>query len=60
MSFAFLYDGTRRGFGENIPSNGPITKESIKSYYEAVNKEYGIDSESGLNRYIQDMLLSFE
>lgn len=49
----------RRGFGENIPSNEPITKESIKSYYEAVNKEYGIDSESGLNRYIQDMLLSF-
>lgn len=49
----------RRGFGENIPSNEPITKESIKSYYEAVHKEYGINSETGLNRYIQDMLLSF-
>lgn len=49
----------RRGFDENIPSNELITKESIKSYYEAVNKEYGIDSEDGLNRYIQDMLISF-
>ena len=32
MSFAFLYDGTRRGFGENIPSNGPITKDGFTKW----------------------------
>lgn len=47
----------RRGYGDNIPSHEPLTKDSMKSYYEAINQKYGIDSEDGLNQYIQDMLI---
>lgn len=46
----------RRGYGDNIPSHEILTKESIRSYYESVNKEYDISSEEGLNQYIQDRL----
>ncbi len=35
-----------------------MTKESIRKYYEAVDKAYGIQSEDGIRRYIQDMLTS--
>ena len=45
----------RRGYGSNIPSKEPLCKESIKVYYEAVNKKYDISTEDGLNQYIQDM-----
>lgn len=45
----------RKGYGDNIPSKEPLRKESIKAYYELVNKKYGISTEAGLNKYIQDM-----
>ena len=45
----------RRGYGSNIPSKEPLCKESIKVYYEAVNKKYDMSTEDGLNQYIQDM-----
>jgi uncharacterized phage-associated protein len=46
----------RRGYADNIPSNEPLTKESIKLYYVSVDKKYGIATEDGLKKYIQDML----
>ena len=46
----------RRGYSDHISSNEPLTKESIKAYYVAVDKEYGIASEDGLRKYIQVML----
>jgi uncharacterized phage-associated protein len=46
----------RKGYDDNIPSNIPITKESIDEYYGSVNKKYGIGTEKGLKNYIQDML----
>lgn len=45
----------RRGYADNIPSNEPLSKESIRFYYEAVDKKYGIASENGLRKYIRDM-----
>ena len=46
----------REGCKSDIPSNETITKESIRNYYMAVDKAYGIHSEDGIRRYIQDML----
>lgn len=46
----------REGYADDVPSNELISKESIKAYYEKVNREYGIDSEDGLRQYIHDIL----
>ena len=46
----------RRGYGDDIPSNEILTKESIKQYFESVHKKYGIDSVTGINRYIAAMI----
>ncbi len=46
----------RRGYGEDIPSNEVLTKESIQQYYREVNRQYGIDREQGIMSYITDML----
>jgi uncharacterized phage-associated protein len=46
----------RKGYADTIPSNAPLTKESIKNYYVAVNEQYGIETEAGLKNYIHDML----
>ena len=46
----------RKGFEDSIPSNELITKERIMKYYIAVNQKYGIDTETGLQAYINDML----
>ncbi len=46
----------REGYGDNIPSNETIEKDSIRRYYEMVHETYGIDSEEGLKRYIDKML----
>ena len=46
----------RKGYGENIPSNEVLSKERIMKYYILINQKYGIDTESGLNSYIYDML----
>jgi uncharacterized phage-associated protein len=46
----------RKGYTDNIPSNVPLTKESIRDYYVSVNAQYGIETETGLKKYIQNML----
>ncbi|MBO5094188.1 MAG: DUF4065 domain-containing protein [Lachnospiraceae bacterium] len=46
----------RKGYADNIPSNELISKESMKTYYEKVNREYGIDSEEGIRQYIYTIL----
>jgi uncharacterized phage-associated protein len=45
----------RKGYGDNIPSKVPLTKESIKNYYMSVNGQYRIETEAGLKNYIYDM-----
>lgn len=50
------WKNARKGYGDSIPSNETLTKDSIKKYYTAVHERYGIDSEDGLRRYIHDML----
>lgn len=46
----------RKGYGDSIPSNVLLPKNSIMKYYIAVNRKYGIDTETGLQTYIHDML----
>lgn len=46
----------RRGYGDQIPSNEPISKESIKSYYIELNAKYDFSSEDGLRKYIRGIL----
>ena len=46
----------RKGYDAGIPSSELLSKESITKYYEAVNRQYGIDTEVGLLTYIHDML----
>lgn len=50
------WKNARKGYGDHIPSNELITKESIRLYYETVDKEYGIETENGIRQYIQDRL----
>lgn len=52
------WKNARKGCEDHSPSHEIITKESIQSYYEAVDKVYGIHSEEGIKRYIQDMLVT--
>lgn len=46
----------RRGYADNIPSNEPITLESIKAYYDEKNEQYDFSEEEGLRKYIRDIL----
>ena len=46
----------RKGYGEGVNCNELIPKESIKQYFESVHEQYGIDSEEGLNSYIDAMM----
>ncbi len=46
----------RKGYGDGIPSNTLLPKESIMKYYEVINNKYGIGTEEGLKTYIHDML----
>ena len=46
----------RRGYSDSIPSNVALSKESIKEYFEDVNKKYSIGSKEGLINYITSML----
>ncbi|MDO4298199.1 MAG: DUF4065 domain-containing protein [Lachnospiraceae bacterium] len=50
------WQNARKGYGDHVPSKEPLSKESIKIYYESVNKKYDISSEDGLKKYIFDML----
>lgn len=49
------WQNARSGYDDKIPSSKTLTKESIREYYEAVDKTYGIGSEEGLKKYINDM-----
>lgn len=46
----------RKGYDDSVPSSEPLSKESISKYYEAVDRQYGIGTEEGLNNYIRVML----
>ena len=46
----------RKGYGDDIPSSEILTKDSIKQYFETVHKQFGIDSEEGLRKYISSMM----
>lgn len=46
----------RKGYGDNIPSNEPIPMESIAEYYARKNIEYDFSNETGLKKYIRDIL----
>lgn len=50
------WKNARKGYADNVPSKEPLSKESIKAYYDSVNKKYNINSEDGLMKYIQDMM----
>ena len=50
------WQNARSGYDDQIPSNKTLTKDSIREYYVAVDKTYGIGSEEGIRRYIADML----
>lgn len=45
----------RKGYADNIPSNEPITMESIEEYYVEKNMEYDFSTEEGLKKYIRDI-----
>lgn len=46
----------RKGYGGSIPSSELLPKECIMKYYIAVNKKYDINTETGLQAYIHNML----
>ncbi len=46
----------RKGYGDSIPSSELLPKERIMRYYITVNKKYAINTETGLQAYIHDML----
>lgn len=50
------WKNARKGYGAGVPSNEIITKDSIRTYYERIRKDYGIDSEDGIKCYIHDVL----
>ncbi|MEY8393749.1 hypothetical protein AALB64_02775 [Lachnospiraceae bacterium 45-P1] len=45
----------RKGDGDSIPSGEILSKERIMKYYEAINHQYGIETEVGFKTYIGDM-----
>ena len=46
----------RKGYEDTIPSSELLSKKRIMDYYILINQRYGIDTESGLRTYINDML----
>ncbi|MCR5249241.1 MAG: DUF4065 domain-containing protein [Lachnospiraceae bacterium] len=46
----------RKGYGDSISSGELLPKDRIMKYYALINREYGIDTEEGLQTYIRDML----
>lgn len=46
----------RKGYGDSIPSSELLPKECIMKYYIAVNEKYDINTETGLQAYIHNML----
>lgn len=47
------WKNARVGYEASEPSREIISKEEIKDYFMRVEKEYGVDTEEKLNRYIQ-------
>lgn len=45
----------RNGFGENVPSNEIISKESIREYFNKLVNEYDISKEKNINKYILNL-----
>ena len=50
------WNEARKGYGDSIPSSEILSKDSIREYYEVVDREYGIGTKEGLKAYINDML----
>lgn len=46
----------RKGYGGCVPSSELVSKDSIRIYYENVDKIYGLGSEDGVREYIRHML----
>ena len=46
----------RKGYGDDIPSNEPITLESIAAYYRKKHEEFDFSTEAGLKRYIHTLI----
>ncbi|MCF0258731.1 MAG: DUF4065 domain-containing protein [Erysipelotrichaceae bacterium] len=46
----------RKGYSDEISSNEEISQDSIKSYFEQVNKKFSISTVRGLTGYIQSKL----
>ena len=46
----------RKGYDDDVPSHVIIEKESIRQYFETVNKKYSIGTEDGLRDYISGMI----
>lgn len=45
----------RNGYGDDIPSNEVITKDSIKNYFIKICNEYDISKEEDIHKYILKM-----
>lgn len=50
------WKSARKGYGDQVPSSGLVSKDSIRKYYESVNEVYGVGSEEGVREYIRHML----
>ena len=48
----------RKGYGDSMSSNVIINKNDMYTYFTELNGKYDICSETGLNKYIQDILYS--
>ena len=46
----------RKGYDWDIRSNEVLSKNTIKKYFISVDKEYGVSTEEGLNKYIKNKL----
>ena len=44
----------RRGYGEGVPANAMISKESIATYYVQQNNIYDFSTEKGIRKYISE------
>ena len=48
----------RKGYEDSMSSNVIINKNDMYTYFTELNGKYDICSETGLNKYIQDILYS--
>lgn len=50
------WQSARIGYTDTVPSNEPISKESIEAYYIQMHNEYDFSTVDGLKAYIRDIL----